>query len=64
MTAVQTPALTVAKSASAATDSAGQSITYSYLVTNTGNVTLAGGDGDQRQGDGGARLFVSLVKQR
>jgi uncharacterized repeat protein (TIGR01451 family) len=39
--AVQRPALTVAKTAAPATfDMTGELITFSYLVTNTGNVTL------------------------
>jgi uncharacterized repeat protein (TIGR01451 family) len=41
--AVQSPALLLAKSASPLTyDHVGQTIAYSYLVTNTGNVSLAG----------------------
>ena len=40
---VQTPALSLVKSATPATyATVGQSISYSYLVTNTGNVRLAG----------------------
>ena len=43
VTAVQSPALTIVKTASPSTyDSIGDVISYSYLVTNTGNVTLAG----------------------
>ena len=39
--AIQTPAITIVKSASVASFSAaGHPITYSYMVTNTGNVTL------------------------
>ena len=42
MTAVQSPALTLVKTATPAIYSAvGQTIDYSYLVTNTGNVRLA-----------------------
>jgi uncharacterized repeat protein (TIGR01451 family) len=41
--ALLTPAITVAKTASPpGFTAAGETITYSYLVTNTGNVTLAG----------------------
>jgi uncharacterized repeat protein (TIGR01451 family) len=43
VTAVQTPALTIAKSALPSTYSTvGAVISYSYLVTNSGNVTLSG----------------------
>jgi len=42
-TASQSPALTIAKSALPATySSVGQVISYSYIVTNSGNVTLSG----------------------
>jgi uncharacterized repeat protein (TIGR01451 family) len=41
--ATQAPALTVQKSATPGTfDGSGQTITYHYVVTNTGNVTLTG----------------------
>ena len=43
VTADQLPVLTLVKSASLATyDAVGETISYSYLVTNAGNVTLAG----------------------
>ena len=43
VTATQAPALTLTKSADPSTyDTVGQSITYSYVIKNTGNVTLAG----------------------
>ena len=43
VTAVQAPALTLVKTASPGSyDSVGDVISYSYLVTNSGNVTLAG----------------------
>ena len=43
VTAVQGPALSLVKTATPATyDSVGDVISYSYLVKNTGNVTLAG----------------------
>ncbi|MEP6478717.1 MAG: hypothetical protein ABJB03_04955 [Rhodoglobus sp.] len=41
--ALQTPAISLAKSVSAAIfTTAGQTVTYEFLVTNTGNVTLTG----------------------
>ncbi len=43
VTAVQSPALTIVKSASPTTYSTvGTLISYSYLVTNSGNITLSG----------------------
>jgi uncharacterized repeat protein (TIGR01451 family) len=43
VTAVQSPALSLVKAATPATyDHVGQTINYSYVVKNTGNVTLAG----------------------
>jgi uncharacterized repeat protein (TIGR01451 family) len=43
VTAIQSPALSLVKTATPATyDSVGDVISYSYLVKNTGNVTLAG----------------------
>ncbi len=43
VTATQNPALTIVKTATPTTyDSVGDVISYSYLVTNTGNVTLSG----------------------
>ena len=43
VTAVQTPALSLVKTATPTTyDAVGDVIGYSYLVKNTGNVTLAG----------------------
>ena len=43
VTAIQSPALTLDKTADVATyDSVGDVITYSYLVTNSGNVTIQG----------------------
>ena len=43
VTAVQSPALTIVKTATPITYSAvGQVVSYSYLVTNSGNVTLSG----------------------
>ena len=57
----QSPGLTVVKTASPATVStAGQSITYSYAVTNTGNVTVTGiGVSDTQAAPAGATSPVS-----
>ena len=42
MTATQTPSLTLVKSADPTTVTGrGQTVTYSFVVTNTGNVTLS-----------------------
>ncbi len=49
-TAIQTPSLSIDKSTTTATyDSVGDTLTYSYLVTNTGNVTLERSVHGQRQ---------------
>ena len=42
VTAIQTPALTVEKSSATTSLAAPGTVTYSYLVKNTGNVTLTG----------------------
>src|SRR5262249_39467439 len=42
VTAVRNPSLTVAKSSVTTSLTAPQAVAYSYLVTNTGNVTLTG----------------------
>ena len=54
MTAVQSPALTLVKTATPATyDAVGDVISYSYVVTNTRQRDAGRpGDGDRRQGDG------------
>ena len=61
----QSPGLTVVKTASPATVStAGQSITYSYAVTNTGNVTVTGiGVSDTQAAPAGATSPVSCPTQ-